>query len=72
MSPDRPEIQTLAGDIQLTAMPLDRTTAREDALSEVIYGLGLLLRVSKTMMPERARGVEMALEYVRAIQEADE
>lgn len=47
---------------------------REVVFNEVIYGLGVLrdtLRNTSTIQNENWRGVEIALEYVKAMKDAE-
>jgi hypothetical protein len=44
---------------------------REDVFNEVIYGLGVLMATERAVHSENWRGVEKALAYVKAMNEAE-
>lgn len=44
---------------------------REDVFNEVIYGLGLLMRTFENTQYEDYKGVQLALEYVKAMVDAE-
>jgi hypothetical protein len=56
----------------VTARPVPRPDTREDVFNEVIYGLGVLKgALTPTHSRDTLQGVGIALEYVKAMVEAE-
>lgn len=63
--------ETLSPDMGVMTRLVEDTGYRENVFNEVIYGLGVLKETERSLRSEHWRGVEKALEYVKAMLAAE-